>query len=579
MARRGVKASFMAMVLMTGVGSSAFGQAMEWVSQLGGEETDVVRDMARDADGNLLTVGDFEALGDYDPGEGVFNLETAGQEDVFISKLDANGNFVWAKRIGNNQEDWGYGIATDAMGNVMVTGSFVLTVDFDPGDGIFEMTATPQGRDAFILKLDPNGDFLWAKQFTGISDEIGYDLATDADDNIYITGIFRNTTDFDPGPGVFELEMVDSGRDAFIAKLDADGNFVWAKRFGSEDHEDPRGIAVDDEGNAMIVGYYDETIAFEQGTDTLEFSSNGDYDIFLAKFDADGEFLWAGSIGGIADDRGLAVDMDLDGNALVTGFFERDPDFDVPVDFDPGPEEFILVSGGDSDAFVLKLDPEGEFLWAKHLDGVTSSEGRSIATDEMGGVYLTGYHVGGTDFDPGEGSFELDWAGGEDVYVLKLDAEGNFNWAAPLAGDFIEKGNAIAVDPSGEGIYTAGEFSGTTDFEPGDGVFNLTSFGSTGAFNIYVHKMVPTLSSSSSVPEDQVMVYPNPSEGVFTIEGIDNIDAVRVISLEGKKVEVEFSQDELKRGQIDLSSLPNGVYVLIVESGGNTLERRVAVVR
>ena len=156
-----------------------------------------------DAAGNVYTTGYFRGTVDFDPGPGTVELTSAGtsSRDIFISKLDSGGNLVWAKAIGGVSNDFGWGIVADSSGNVYTTGDFVGTVDFDPGTGpseIFEL-ASVGSSDIFISKLDSNGNFVGAWAMGGTADDYGYGIFVDTIGNIYATGYFKNTVDFDPG--------------------------------------------------------------------------------------------------------------------------------------------------------------------------------------------------------------------------------------------------------------------------------------------------------------------------------------------------------------------------------------------
>ena len=161
----------------------------EWAKSFGGTSTDQGYSIALDSSGNVYTTGRFQGTADFDPGAGTNNLTAQGDYDVFIQKLDPSGNFLWAKSFGGTSYDVGYSIALDASGNIYTTGLFGGTVDFDPGAGTNNLTA--QGNfDVFIQKLDPSGNFLWAKSFGGTSYDVGYSIALDASGNIYTTGYF-----------------------------------------------------------------------------------------------------------------------------------------------------------------------------------------------------------------------------------------------------------------------------------------------------------------------------------------------------------------------------------------------------
>ena len=236
--------------------SSLFAQetvSLGWMKQVGGIGGDRGRDMVLDGAGNVYTTGVYANTVDFDPGPGIFNLTSTGGSQIFVSKLDTDGNFVWAKSMGGSGADSGQGLAVDAAGNVYITGGFTGTADFDPGPTTFTLTAaTTTEYDIFIVKLNSLGDFAWAKGIVGGTWwDNGQDIAVDASGNVHVVGRFYfqgGARDFDPGPGTFFLTA--GQEDVFILKLDTNGNFVWAKDFGAGSLEN-RGysIVLDATGN------------------------------------------------------------------------------------------------------------------------------------------------------------------------------------------------------------------------------------------------------------------------------------------------------------------------------------------
>jgi len=254
-----------------------------WAKQMGGPGlADDARGytIAIDGSGNIYTTGTFGGTVDFDPGTGVFNLSSADAEDIFVSKLDAAGNFVWAKQMSGIGDGAGFSIAVGASGNVYTTGDFSGTVDFDPGAGVFNLSSA--GADIFVSKLDAAGNFAWAKQMGGISDNVGFSIAVDASENVYTTGYFSGTVDFDPGVCMFNLNSAGAG-DIFVSKLDAAGNFAWAKQMGGSGGDLANSIAVDVSGNVFTTGYFSGIVDFDPGTGIYNLSSFGEYDIFVHK--------------------------------------------------------------------------------------------------------------------------------------------------------------------------------------------------------------------------------------------------------------------------------------------------------
>ncbi len=456
-----------------------------WAKKMGGISGDFGSSIALDASGNVFTTGFFQGTADFDPGAGTFNLTSQGYRDIFISKLDAAGNFVWAKKMGGtSSNDEGFSIALDGSGNVYTTGFFEGTADFNPGAGVANLTS--QGyRDIFISKLDAAGNFVWAKKMGGTDLDEGYSIALDGSGNVYTTGYFEETVDFNPGAGVANLTSAGNA-DIFISKLDAAGNFVWAKQMGgtSVSGDIGRSIALDGSGNVYTTGSFHGTADFDPGAGTFNLTSQGHRDIFISKLDAAGNFVWAKKMGGTSSyDEGYSIALDASGNVFTTGIFQG------VADFDPGAGTFNLTSAGSYDIFISKLDAAGNFVWAKQMGGIFGEESFSIALDGSGNVFTTGYFDNIVDFDPGAGTFNLTSVGSTDIFISKLDAAGNFVWAKQMGGTMDDRGQSIALDASGN-VYTTGYFNGTADFDPGAGTFNLTSAGS---YDIFVHKMADCL--------------------------------------------------------------------------------------
>jgi hypothetical protein len=462
-----------------------------WAVSAGTSVNTTSTSIATDASGNTYITGYFYGTADFDPGAGTFNLTSLPTDiwgDIFILKLDASGNFVWAKQIGGAYDDYANAIAVDTSGNIYLTGNFYLTVDFDPGPGIFNLTTTGN-RDIFILKLNSVGNFVWAKNVGGIGDDKGYGIALDNSGNIYTTGYFYGTSDFDPGAGTFNLSTAGS-IDIFILKLDAGGNFLWAKNMRGTDSDYGLSITTDISGNVYSTGYFGGTADFDPSAATFNLTAIGNVDMFISKLDVSGNFVWAKLIGGSSYEQGYSVATDGSGNVYTTGIFEG------TVDFDPGAATFNLTSAGSYDFFISKLNASGNFVWTKQFGGTGGDFGQSIKTDASGNIYCTGYFNAALDFDPSPATFNLTPAGSYDVFILKLNTSGNLVWANQLGGITSDQGSAIAIN--GTDIYTTGTFTGTADFDPGAGTYNVTPYGNP---DVFVHKMSQcTLPGASITP-------------------------------------------------------------------------------
>ena len=387
-------------------------QTLDWVKTFGGRNDDNGISIAVDGAGNIYTTGSFRGTVDFNPGPDSIIVSSVGNNDIFIQKLDANGNFLWAISFGKKGVNVGSSIAVDSQGNVYTTGFFQDTIDFNPGTGVANLSAVGD-RDAFILKLDANGNFLWAKSFGRNNDDAGFSIKVDAMGNIYTTGIFGDTVDFDPGADSTMLSVVGEF-DIFIQKLDANGNFLWAKSFGSDGVDYGNSLATDANANIYTTGYYRDTTDFDPGKDSLTLSNVGNRDVFIQKLDAKGNFVWAKSFGGKNPDIGYSIAIDIAGNVYTTGIFSD------TVDFDPGPGVANLIAEGGGNAFIQKLDENGNFLWAKSFGGDGVSGGQSITVDATNNVYTIGSFNKTVDFDPGTESKNITSIGDNDIFVHKM---------------------------------------------------------------------------------------------------------------------------------------------------------------
>ncbi len=210
--------------------------ALTWAKNMGGTYSNIkdCPSVGVDDLGYIYTSGSFSGTMDFDPGPGIYNLTSQGPYNMYVSKLDAAGNFVWAKRVGGGTSGVdNFSLALDALGNVHITGACDSIVDLDPGPGIYHL---PQKgpQSAFILKLDPSGNFVWAKGFTSTYKSEGYSITVDHLGNVFTSGIFSDTTDFNPGVAIHNLVTPNYQSNIFISKLDSSGNFVWAKGFTSD---------------------------------------------------------------------------------------------------------------------------------------------------------------------------------------------------------------------------------------------------------------------------------------------------------------------------------------------------------
>ncbi len=484
----------------------ASSQNLKWAKSIGGIKSDRGELIACDNFGNVYTVGNFTGTVDLDPGSGIqfHSSHGGGNVDLFITKMNSLGNLIWAKSLGGDYPDVPIDIAVDAVGNIIVTGTFKGTVDFDPAAGNFKLSSYsitntyPSGSDIFILKLDSSGNFVWVKRQGGMKNDKPTSISIDISGNVIIAGEYEDSSDFDPGVGEYMLNANGNVFAMFFSKLDVFGNFLWAKGISSKGSED-RGwvyaMSLDVLGNIIATGSYFGSTDFDPGKNVFILNSKGYGDVFILKLNSSGNFIWAKSMGGpndyFSDDCAVAMDIDKQGNIFTTGYFSSS------ADFDPGSGEYFLNSTSKyrekEDIFISKLDSSGNFLWAKALPnkGYVSS----ILADPWGSVYTIGSFINTLDFDPGPGIFDLTASGNTDIFILKLDVQGIFLWATDIGDIGQDAGLSIATNDSGQ-IYCTGYFSGNPDFDPMVGTYNLPA---NGVHDVFILKLCAPIALTKSI--------------------------------------------------------------------------------
>jgi hypothetical protein len=533
--------SFVSIFIM--LANFSYAQQFQWARQISGIDHDQGSALVVDPSGNVYTVGVFWGTVDFDPGPSVLNITAAGGYDIFLSKLDQNGNFVWAKTMGEAGDDFGYAIDIDDQSNIYITGGFHGTIDFDPNAGVTNV-ASAGDEDIFVCKYTSAGNLVWAKQMGGGDMDEGHSIAVDNDYNVYTTGYFNIMGDFDPGAGSCILSG-QSCTNLFVSKLSGVGNFIWGKNVDGP--SDGYSLKVDSIGNIFVTGIFAGTRDFDPNAGISYLASAGDYDAFVFKYDLNGNLVWCKSYGGTGLDNANYIRLDASDNIFITGYFIN------TVDFDPN-AGVSNMTAGNYDAYVLRLNAAGNFGWAKQITGLNAERGYSLDLDSLGNIYITGDFIGTADFDPGVATFTISstWSANS-IFVCKLDYAGNFAWAVQLGGNGI--GQDIHVDRYGN-IYTTGFFYyGTGDFDPGSGVYNLTA---TGGNDVLIHKMSQSvLGVNENKISSGILVYPNPATDFLQIQSDVNWSQYKVVNSLGQIV-LEGSCSS----HIPINNLDAGIYFI-----------------
>jgi hypothetical protein len=387
--------------------------ALVWARQFGGARNDFNEAMEFDAAGNIYLVGSSVS----NPVQfGSISVPTQGSFDIYVAKVDAaSGDFLWVRMIGGTDTDTPVGAAVSPAGDVYVTGHLRGTVDFDPSpSGTFLLTAAsgPGTADAFVSKLDANGNFAWARQFSSPYDEFGHRVALDNLGHVYAVGTFRNTTDFgEPGDPLLVTSTTPDVAAIFVAKLEASsGATLWADQIGGSGPVTAARVAADANGNVYLAGRFEESVNFDGGAVTLD--SPGGQDGFLSRWDAEGNVVWIGHLAsGPGSVGGAALQLDPAGDLLLTY------EFSGTVDFDPGTGTTILTSvDAASDAAVVKISADGSFGWVRHIAGPGATQAHRAVQDVAGNVYVGGSFQASASLPTGHVLTQL----GDGQFIMKL---------------------------------------------------------------------------------------------------------------------------------------------------------------
>jgi hypothetical protein len=365
---------------------------------------------------------------------------------VSASLVSAIPSHMWSKHVGGGNPDGGRDVVTDGSNNVYFTGLFGQCIDFGGG-----YQCAPTGTDMFLVKYATNGAYMWSKVFPAQSNAAD----VDALGNLYIVGAAFADVDF--GGGV----MPRDGVGIFLVKFDANGVHQWSKRFSHMDGSiNVESLDVQGSGDFVIAGTFGGS--YDLGGGPL--TSDG-LDMYVAKFDANGNHVWSIHHGGSASEV-IPYGIALDGlnNVVVTGRYSNTANF--------GGSDFTTVSPDWEDIFLAKYNADGVHQWSRSFGDIFRDEGRSVGVDAAGNIYFTGSYTGTVNF--GDGDLV---SAGFDIFLAKFDPTGALHWSDHYGGTSSDGGKALWVDDAGNTTLT-GHFRNTIDLGGG----TLTSAGDRDVF-------------------------------------------------------------------------------------------------
>lgn len=545
--------------------NSTSAQSYQFAKSISGSNNENGISIALDALGNSYITGTFQGTADFDPGAGTANLTAIGGDDIFFAKYDANGNYVFAKKIGSNSDDSGNKIVVDQNGNCYITGYYWGTADFDPSPNVVNLTPVAV-NDIFFAKYDSNGNYIYAKSIGSSGNDIGYGIVVDDLGNCYITGFFQGPSDFNPGSGTATLSPINGNQGIYFAKYDANGNYIYANSISTSIAGLGHGIGIDANGNCYITGTFWGTADFDPDAGTANLYAPSGWNVYLACYDASGDYVFANSICNASGNNNYGIVTDELGNCFLSGSFNS------ASDFDPGAGIANLTPIGSDDIYFAKYNSSGNYMFAKSIGSANLDGANDIAIDAAGNCYITGWFQDTVDFNPDTlSSVNIISNGVFDIYFAKYDTSGNYVYAKTIGSTGYDNGGGIALDQSGN-CYLTGNFSFTSDFDPGVGISNLTALGNA---DMFVAKYGSINTSLPTLFQDlDFTLSPNPCHGKFYIN-TPNLNPIQmnVFNFTGQLV---FHSDACTE-EIDLSTQSKGVYFIQLISAGQSICRKIII--
>ena len=502
--------------------------------------------------GFIFTTGTFSGTVTF----GSFALSSAGYDDVFVAKQDAaTGTYLWVTRAGGALDEKPTGLALDSQGNVCLTGE-VTSAQADFGSTIFSDAFCTGCPHLFVAKFSPNGTWLWANKSISSSyssSDTATGLAVDANDAIYVVGSFdsRNLllgnltlTNTQPLSQPFQTGTPD----LYVAKLSPSGTWLWAVSGGGTGRDEAVGIGLDASQNLYVAGFFESTSA-TFGPTTL--SSTGYSNVVVAKLNSAGGWQQVTSGGSNRYTYPEKLAVASDGSIYITGRFTVSTTFGTNS----------LTSAGYYDVFVAKLSPAGTWLWASSGGGTAADDGLDIVLDRGGNTYITGYLIGPT-ADFGGTQLTNSFANRLEIFVAKLDEQGNWLWAVSAGGTGDDVGQCLALDNQG-GLYLGGYYQSSLAIFGGLGLIGnqnqnppYRNFGYLARLgNAVLATQIPRVATTFEV-------YPNPSQGSIWVKGLKVGQSVRFYNLAGQLVYSTTVPPNVTSPLLQPLQLSKGIYLM-----------------
>ena len=495
-----------------------------WGHSFATEYHENVRSIAVDENQNIYLIGTYSDTIDLDPGvnQSIFpNYSTTSLAayDLFIMKLDSVGNYVWAKTIGTEWEEIGNSVIYDSAGFIYIAGTINSYTNVD--QGATDSSLTVAGfNDVFIQKLDLDGNHIWSKALHGQGLDYVGGLSLDHSGDLIVTGEIGDTMWFDPPytDSLFPQNYPYS--DAFVVKMSGvNGNILWSKLFGGDNHDAANSVAIDNNDDIVISGWFIDTCDLNPN-DSLEYlvSESNDRSPFVSKLTNNGDFIWGkamsssgGTPSGQLGGTGLSVAISSNNDIYVAGRYSD------TIDFDPGLGTAYLNStnpsgGTDWDGYLLKLSPDGDFEWVNSIRRYYSHDYISeIKIDSNQNVFLIGECSDSAFFYANNDTIALQSEWGSDIFCVKVDSLGNYLWGITFGSNSMDRSFCLGLGED-QSIFLGGSLGwnsttqGMGDLDPGT---NEHIVSLAGYSDFFIVRLNECMNSVGSAPTPLIAILPD----------------------------------------------------------------------
>jgi len=519
---------FGTLVLFYVFSTNVFGQNT-WIKTIGGSDNDEGMSISSTIDGGYVITG-YTGTNDLD-----FTGMNKGSYDVFVIKYDSNHKEVWKNTIGGWKGDFGYSIIHTLDSGCVITGT-TTSNDGDFGG------MNKGGEDIFIVKLNKEGKIVWKKLIGGSRDEVGHVIKQTSDSGYVVTG--RTNSNNGDIPRIYG-----GYNDCFLLKLDKNGNIMWSKVFGGNGEDVGQSVTLTENNGIIVTGYFSSNDGDFSGMNQRY------WDVFVIKFDSIGNILWKKSFGGSGYDKSYSVISMKDNCLLVTG------------NTDSNDGDFRDMNKGGNEVFVVKLDSIGGMIWKKSFGGTNEENSRSITVTNDSGLVV----IGNTNSNNGDFNMMNRKSGTNDVFVVKLDNNGDLVWKRTHGGTGYDQGRYLENRPNGDFLII-----GYTDSKD----YDFTGLNKGGFHDIFVMKLDSNgnLNNTTSInefgePTTTLSVYPNPFSNSTTVSYKVNTPSnvrIELLNTLGQTIEVlreDYSDIGTYQLPLNFSTLSSGMYSVRMRSG------------